>query len=89
MTYVLLSRLITWQCMNVHRFPDEHADGPVDAWLADIAIPPIDASHTPHVALVCLWVGTTLPPWMDYFVMSISASKDLGGRGSVHCTYYV
>ena len=62
--------------LEFHRFPDEDPNGPVDAWLNRISIPPID-SHTPHrVALVCLWLERELPDWFDYFAAAaLPASK--------------
>ena len=64
--------------VSVNRFYDEDPGGPVDAWMDDIVIPPIDATVAPRVALVCLWVGAQLPPWMDYFIRSASYSADTG-----------
>ena len=64
--------------LSVNRFYDEDPDGPVDAWMDDMVIPPIDATVAPRVALVCLWVGKQLPPWIDYFIKSASYSADKG-----------
>ena len=64
----------------VNRFFDEDPSGPVDAWMDDIVIPPIDATVAPRVALVCLWIGAQLPPWIDYFIRSASYSADKGAN---------
>ena len=63
--------------LKVNRFPDEDPNGPVDEWLENIKIPPIEIT-TPRVALVCIWYGKRLPDWIDYFVLSTSYAADKG-----------
>ena len=71
-----------WRCganMPVNRFPDEDPQGPVDTWLHDIIIPPIPATE-PRVALICLWIGASFPPWMEYFVISAAHQASKGSN---------
>ena len=64
----------------VRRFPNEDAEGPVDAWLPLIGIPP--RPPPPYrVALLALWLGD-LPPWMDYTARSVSFARELGAAAS-------
>jgi hypothetical protein len=55
----------------------EDPDGPVDHWLNDIVIPPLDKSGAHKVALISLVFGSQ-PVWIDYFSKSITFSATKG-----------
>ena len=63
--------------LNVNLFPGEDPAGPIDRWLSETVIPPIEAGTVPRVALIAVWVGE-LPPWLDYTVRTMSFAADKG-----------
>ena len=59
------------------RFPDEDVNGPIDPWLLEMSVPPIDEDVTPRVALICLWYGP-FPRGIEYTIQSLAYSRDTG-----------